>query len=598
MQAESTTATVQEGTSTQGQDKAHSLKRQSSEHALSKEKADSTEEGTAVLDGHDEKKRDVNADVERGAAGASAPDDDESHYVDGYKLFLIFIGMLMSIFLVALDQTIVATAIPKIASDFQALQQVTWIASGYFLTQAGLILSYGRILAVAPTKWVYLVAVMLFELGSVICGAAPNINVLIFGRALAGTGAAGIFTSCLSIIARITRLEQRPLLFGAFGGIFALASVVGPLLGGAFTQHVSWRWCFYINLPFGAVTIASILLFIKREHSIIPVDDGTTWWQKAISLDWVGSILCVGMVTSLLLPLQWGGVTKPWTDKTVIALFVVFAVLFVAFIAWEHHMGIRANLPLDLFKRRTQIGCCLEAFFLFLILLLSTYYLPLYYQSSAQHTATQSGIDILTYMICTVFGALLAGIIIKQTGRPKPFLVLSPLIAAVGAGVVFRELTSSKPSTSHLIGFQVLLGLGVGGAFQNTIIAIQAEYHDNPRMVPQSTSLVNFTQLSGGIIGIAVAGTIFGNRLGVSLEKFAPNLSPEVALMVKSSVTTIATLSGDDKANVIKAYSEALGYVFILGIPAGLLASASALLIKNFDLRKMQLEGGGEPAIA
>ncbi|KAG8874894.1 hypothetical protein FRB97_005554 [Tulasnella sp. 331] len=594
MQTESATATVHEGASTAGPEKPQSFKRESDEQSPNKEKAESTEDETVQTN----QEKNVDGDVEKGAV-AGAPAEDESHYVDGYKLMLIFVGMLMSIFLVSLDQTIVATAIPRIASQFNALEQVTWIASGYFLTQASLILSYGRILAVAPTKWVYLGSVTLFEIGSLICGVSPNINVLIFGRALSGTGAAGIFTGCLSIIARITRLEQRPLLFGAFGGVYALASVVGPLLGGAFTQHVSWRWCFYINLPFGAITIASILIFIKPEHSIIPADDGTTAWQKFIGLDWIGTILCVGMVTSLLLPLQWGGVTKPWTDKTVIALFVVFAVLLVSFIAWEWHMGTRANLPLFLFKRRTQIGCCLEAFFLFLILLLSTYYLPLYYQSADQHTATRSGIDILTYMICTVGGAMIAGLIIKKSGRAKPFLVLSPLIATVGAGMVFRELTSSHPSNSHLIGFQVMLGLGVGGAFQNTIIAIQAEYHDNPRMVPQSTSLVNFTQLTGGIIGISVAGTIFGNRLGVSLGKYAPDLPAATVQAIKSSVTAIATLSGDDKANVIRAYSEALGYVFILGIPAGLLASASALMIKNHDLRKMESGGGGaEPAFA
>ncbi|KAG9003488.1 hypothetical protein FRB93_011114 [Tulasnella sp. JGI-2019a] len=389
MKASSTTPTLQEGTSSRGQEKSHSLNRPSDEEGMNRSKAESTEDGTAVVSQHDVEK----------AAGVSADDDDEAHYVDGYKLALIFTGMIMSIFLIALDQTIVATAIPKIASDFNSLQQVTWIASAYFLTQAGLILSYGRLLAVAPTKWVYLAAVLLFELGSVFCGAAPNMNVLIFGRALAGTGAAGIFTSCLSIIARITRLSARPVLFGAFGAVSALASVVGPLLGGAFTQHVSWRWCFYVNLPFGAITIASILVFIKPEHSIIPVDDGTTWWQKAIALDWVGTVLCLGMVTSLLLPLQWGGVTKPWSDPVVIVLFVVFGVLLLAFIGWEHRMGTRANLPLNLFVHRAQIGCCLEAFFLFLILLLATYYLPLYYQSSAQHTATRSGIDILTYMV-------------------------------------------------------------------------------------------------------------------------------------------------------------------------------------------------------
>ncbi|KAG8894670.1 hypothetical protein FRC00_008595, partial [Tulasnella sp. 408] len=237
--------------------------------------------------------------VEEKVAAAAVPDPNEDKLVHGWKLITIFIGMLLS------------------HMDF---------ASAYFLTQAGLMLTYGQILRVAPTKWVYLAAIALFEIGSAICGAAPNINVLIFGRAFAGVGPAGIFVCCLSIIAVITKLEQRPLLFGLFGGVFALSSVIGPLMGGAFTDHVSWRWCFYINLPFGAITVFSILAFIKSEHSIAPrasASGAPTWRRLITNIDWVGSILCLGMVTTLLLPLQWGGVTKAWTDKSVIACFVV-----------------------------------------------------------------------------------------------------------------------------------------------------------------------------------------------------------------------------------------------------------------------------------
>ncbi|KAG8895925.1 hypothetical protein FRB99_000275 [Tulasnella sp. 403] len=502
---------------------------------------------------------------------------DESKLVTGYKLALIF--------------TIVATAIPRIASQFNALQQVTWIASAYFLTQAGLMLTYGQVLRVATTKWVYLFAITIFEIGSVICGAAPNINVLIFGRAFAGVGAAGIFVSCLAIIATITRLEQRPILFGLFGGVFALSSVVGPLMGGAFTDHVSWRWCFYINLPFGAITIASIVLFIKPEHSVVPLDDPEPTWKRLLRLDWVGSVLCLAMVTSLLLPLQWGGVTKPWTDKSVIACFCVFGVLLPAFIGWEWYLGDKAIMPLHLFKRRTQIGCCIEAFFVMLVLLLAIYYLPLYYQSAEEHTATQSGIDILVYMICTVFGAAGAGAVISKTGRPLPFLIVGPLISTIGSGLIYWDLTNT-PSRSHLFGFQCLLGLGVGVALQNTIIAIQAEYVHQPEMVPQSTSLVNFTQLVGGIVGIAVAGTIFGNQLSKYIALEAPNLPAGTALALRQSVQIIHTLSGEDKAGAIKAYSTALGYTFIIGIPAGILGSVAAVLIRNFDLRKMNLQPG------
>lgn len=196
---------------------------------------------------------------------------DESKLLTGRKLALAHIGFLLyvlildniiylylrsdcsAIFCVALDQTIVATALPKLASQFDALDELTWVVSAYFLTQVGLMLTFGQILTIATSKWVYLTCIIIFEVGSLICGVAPSMNVLIFGRAFQGVGASGIFLSILTILAQITRLEQRPLLFGSFGGVFALASVIGPLLGGAFTDHLSWRWCFYINLPFGVI---------------------------------------------------------------------------------------------------------------------------------------------------------------------------------------------------------------------------------------------------------------------------------------------------------------------------------------------------------
>lgn len=194
-----------------------------------------------------------------------------------------------------------------------------------------------------------------------------------------------------------------------------------------------------------------------------------------------------------------------------------------------------------------------------LILLCGTYYLPLYYQSAQAHSATRSGIDILAFMITVVGGAAGAGAIINATGRPLPFLIGSPLLSTIGSGLLFWELRRDHVSTAHLAGFQVLLGLGVGGALQNAIIAIQAEYVNEPVMVPQATSLVNFTQLVGGIIGIAISGTIFGNRLSSSIAHYAPNLDPSIATAVKQSVQVIYGLQGADRANVVKAYSESLG---------------------------------------
>jgi MFS family permease len=206
---------------------------------------------------------------------------------------------------------------------------------------------------------------------------------------------------------------------------------------------------------------------------------------------------------------------------------------------------------------------------------MATYYLPLWYQATKGVTATKSGLDILPYMLSTVVGAALSGAIISKTGRYWPFLVISPLVFSVGAGLLYT--VDAKTANAAVIGFQILYGVGVGGAMQNTIISIQAEFSGDPEseaMIPQATSLVNFTQLIGGVIGIAIAGTVFSNQLSGNLPK---DLDPEIAKAVAQSVLVIKTLPDALRGIVIDAYVKSLRYVFIIAVPAGAFASLSAL---------------------
>ncbi|KDQ59779.1 hypothetical protein JAAARDRAFT_33346 [Jaapia argillacea MUCL 33604] len=490
---------------------------------------------------------------------------------------------MISLLLVNLDQTIVATALPRIASQFDALTQAAWIATAYMLTLAGFMLMLGQVLTIAPAKYVYLCSIFVFEVGSLICGAAPSFNVLVFGRAIAGCGGGGVVNSVLVIIAQTTRIEDRPLLYGILGGVYALASIVGPLLGGAFTDHVSWRWCFYVNLPFGALAIAVVFLFLPSRPALGSNNEESlnqmTWYRR---LDWLGGILCLGTVVSLLLPLQWGGTTHPWNSPVIIALFCVFAVVLVAWIIWEWRRSKAAILPLMLFKRRSQLGATLESFFIGMGMLNGTYYLPLWYQAKGQ-SSTSSGISILPFMISLITASMVSGGMIKFTGRYWHLLVISPLLALVGS-VLLSTLHVDTPN-SHAIGFQILYGIGLGGALQNVFIAVQAEWAKEEHMVPQATTVLTFGQVTGGVLGIAIGGTIFSNQLEKNLHVYAPDLPANLATAVEQSVNAISLVEASMRPLVLRAYTESINRVFLLGIPAAALASLSGFLVRNISLK-------------
>ena len=254
-------------------------------------------------------------------------------------------------------------------------------------------------------------------------------------------------------------------------------------------------------------------------------------------------------------------------------------------------MGDGAMMPLRLFKHRTQVGACGEAFFLMFIFIGATYYLPFFYQSKGR-TPTESGIDIIAFMLSAVVGTAGSGAIINKTGRYWPFLFFGPLVAAPAGGLLFT--IDVNTSSAKLIGFQILLGLGTGVAFQNTIIAIQAEYADEPEIIAQATSLVTFLQLVGGTVGIAISGTVFGTRLTSNLVQYEGVIPAETLQAVRQSVSVIFQLPKELQEPVVNAYIAALDYTFIVIVPAAGLASLFALLIRNWNLK----ERGGATAAA
>jgi len=311
-------------------------------------------EKTAVVQEVEDAKRASTSDEKSRETQEEA--EDESKYLSGFKLAILSIGLCLVTFVIALDNTIIATAIPKITSVFNSLEDVGWYGSSYLLTTTSLQPSFGKVYTYFDVKYTYLSALIIFEIGSIICAAATSSPMFIVGRAIAGAGAAALYSGGMTIIGFSVPLRKRAIYIAALSSMFGIASVVGPILGGAFTDRLSWRWCFWINLPFGAVSLAVVFFFFtnpERQYSHIPVK------ERLKNIDIVGAVFLICAIVSLLLALQWGGFTYTWSNSKVWGTLLGFFLLIAVFIAIQIRQKDRATIPVRVFKQQTVLVSCI-----------------------------------------------------------------------------------------------------------------------------------------------------------------------------------------------------------------------------------------------
>ncbi|RAL07449.1 MDR family MFS transporter [Aspergillus homomorphus CBS 101889] len=492
---------------------------------------------------------------------------DESHeediieYPTGIKLVVVLVAIFSSLILTGLDFNMIATALPTITADFHTIADVGWYYSAYRLTSCAFQFMFGKLYHLFSAKCVFLASVLIFELGSLLAGVAPTSSVLILGRAVSGIGCSGIISGVLTIIARSFPLRKRPLYTGLAAALEGISSTVAPMLGGLLTQYISWRWCFYINLPLGGLSFILILLFfqdpLKTKSTVLP------WRVKLKRLDLLGAGLFVPSITFFLLALQWGGTEYAWNNVRVIVLFALSGVLLIAFIWQEKREGDNALLPGRVMRSRSVLagmwfGLCNNS-----SLSVFEYYMPTYFQAVRGVSATISGVLCLPIVVGLILSILVGSSLTSAIGYYTPFMIITAVLSPIAAGLLTTLQT--EQSLASLICYQALLGVGTGIGFQGPQVAVQTVLPVAD--APTGIALIIFAQNFGPAVFVSIAQTIFTGELRTRLGEMLPSLGTQSLTQMGFSDIE-QHVAPADIPRVIEGYVRALTTAYFL--PVGL----------------------------
>ncbi|QKX59533.1 uncharacterized protein TRUGW13939_06667 [Talaromyces rugulosus] len=524
----------------------------------------------------------------------SSSDEDqkeEARKITGFKWVLVVTAILSSHMLFALDNTIVADIQPAILNQFQKADMISWLSVGFTLCSSALVLTWSKAYATYNAKWLYIGCTLLFMAGSALCGAAPSMNAMIVGRAMAGAGGSGMYLGVLTQLSVNTIVSERPFYIGLTAVSWGIGTAIGPAVGGAFAESAAtWRWAFYINLVIGGVFAPVYIILLP---SVEPLPNATSK-EKAKNIDWVGSILFVGALATLIMGIDFGDVEWTWGSGQSIALFVVSGILFILFGIQQtfYILCTEQNrlFPIHFLKRRSLLllfmlnACASSGLFI------SVYYIPLYFQFTQGDTAVHSSLRILPFVMVLIFVIIANGHMMSKFGYYLPWYLLGSIFELVAAALMYTVKTNT--SASAIYGYTSLMAVGVGAFNQAGYSVVQAKV---PKAeIPWALGFMMVSQLGGIVLALGIAGAIFVNKATSGLLSFLPDSDPAD---IKNAIGGTAsgffnTLSEKQQSGALDIIVEAMDDVYILLIFAGALGTILSVFLKREKLFIEAAAGG------
>ena len=447
-------------------------------------------------------------------AAAAVPLDDGLIHIDRRAQFATLGAVMLGMLLSALDQTIVGTAMPKIVGELNGLEHYSWVITGYLVASTAGVPIFGKLSDIFGRKWLFLAGIATFLAGSMLAGLSQSMTELIVFRAIQGVGAGMMMPISQAIIGDIFTPAERAKYQGLLMAVFGVATIIGPTLGGFITDNLSWRWVFYVNVPF-AILAMVVVFAVLPSHTAL---------HKRATIDWLGSGALIAGVVPLLLALSWGGSTYPWNSPQVLGLLVVAAVFGLAFLFIESRAEA-PTIPLDLFRNRIFTASAIITFLTSMGMFGAILYIPLFVQAALGDTATSSGFVLTPMMLGLIVVSIASGLFLSRTGRYKVLAIVGTGITTVGMFLLGQMTAATDNAT--LVRNMVVLGVGLGTSMALFTIVVQNAFPVE-RLGVVTASLAFFRSI-GGVVGVAVLGSIMTNRMTSGLQAGVSTLPPAIA---------------------------------------------------------------------